>query len=195
MRNYWLKIALGSLVIFAVGMAIASMVNKGRNAVHDLAVGTGPITVPLLGAVPFVLDGERLGSVSQLTMYRSAPKIPSSFRVVVSLPDSVPSERLGRCIILVDPERSSSGRHFDINAKTAFRCLASADTAGKELEPFGTLAIRSRPDSVPFLLPRQVIQDIQTGDSTETDSVPADLGDSIAASVHRAMDSAKASAR
>ncbi len=192
MRNYWLKIALGVLVIFAIGMGIARAVDKGRDAVHAIAEGTGPITVPLLGAVPFILDGHHLGSVSQLTMYRSAPKVPSSFRVVVSLPDSVASDVLAKCIILVDPERNSSGRHFNIDAKTAFRCLTPADSAGKDLEPFGMLAIRSRSDSFPFLLAREVIQDIQTEYSRDDDSVPADLGDSIQASVRRAMDSANA---
>jgi hypothetical protein len=195
MRNYWLKIVLGALVIFAAGMVIAKGINKGSAAVHEIADGAGPISIPLPGFVPFSLDGTRLGSVRRITMYRSAPKLPSSFAVSVQLADSVPSERLARCIIMLDTTDKQSGGSFNVNANTAFRCLTPADTAGRNLVAFGTIKLRSRPDSFAVLVPRQVIADLQReAQGTAGDSVPADLGDSIQAAVKRSLDSATARA-
>ena len=197
MRNYWLRIALGALVIFAVGMVIAKMVNKGRTAVEEIAEGSGPISIPIPGLVPFSLDGARLGSVRRITMYRSAPKMPSSFTVSVQLPDSVSSERLSRCIILVDTSNNSAGTSVNINAKTAFRCLTAADTVGQDLVPFGVITIRARPDSFPFLLPRRVVNDMlsQHGKAADSIAVSPSLGDSIRAAVDSAVDGATHRAR
>lgn len=192
MRNYWLKIVLGALVIFAAGMVIAKGINKGSEAVHEIAEGAGPISIPLPGFVPFSLDGARLGSVRRITMYRSAPKLPSSFAVSVQLADSIPTDRLASCIIMLDTKDSGSRGSFNINAETAFRCMTPADTAGRDLVPFGTINLRSRPDSFPVLVPRQVIENLkrEAQDSGDGDSVPADLGDSIQAQIRRSVDSA-----
>jgi hypothetical protein len=195
MRNYWLRIVLGALAIFAVGMVIAKMVRRGSLAVHQIAEGSGPISVPLPGFVPFSLDGNRLGSVRRITMYRDAPKRPSSFVVSVSLPDSVASDRLARCIILVDTSQNSAGTSADINAKTAFRCLSAADTAGKDLVPFGSIVIRSRGDSFPFLLPRKVVDEMRNPPRPRADSIAAGVADSLgAADSVRAPDSTRAAA-
>jgi hypothetical protein len=181
MRNYWLRIVLGALVIFGVGMVIATMIRRGSRAVHDIAEGSGPISIPLPGFVPFSLDGNRLGSIRRITMYRDAPKKPSSFVVSVSLPDSIVSERLAKCIILVDTNQNTAGTSVNINGKTEFRCLSAADTAGKDLVPFGSIVIRARGDSFPFLLPRRVMEEMRSpsrpADST-ADSASASAADS-----------------
>ena len=195
MRNYWLRIVLGALAIFAVGMLIAKMVRRGSVAVHQIAEGSGPISVPLPGFVPFSLDGNRLGSVRRITMYRDAPKRPSSFVVSVSLPDSVASDRLARCIILVDTSQNSAGTSADINAKTAFRCLSAADTAGEDLVPFGSIVIRSRGDSFPFLLPRKVVDEMRNPPRPTADSIAGGVADSLgAADSVRTPDSTRAAA-
>lgn len=170
MRNYWLRIVLGALVIFGVGMVIATMIRRGSRAVHEIAEGSGPISMPLPGFVPFSLDGNRLGSVRRITMYRDAPKKPSSFVVSVSLPDSIPSDRLARCIILVDTSQNTAGTSVNINGKTVFRCLSAADTAGMDLMPFGSIVIRTRGDSFPFLLPRRVVDEMRNPSRPAADS-------------------------
>ena len=173
MRNYWLRIVLGALVIFGVGMVIARMFQRGRTAVRDIAEGSGPISVPVPGFVPFSLDGNRLGSIRRITLYRSAPKQPSGFVVSVNLPDSITSDRLARCILLVDTSQNTGGTSFNVNAKTAFRCLSAADTAGKDLVPFGTIVIRARSDSFPLLLPRQVVEEMRNPPRPPADSATA----------------------
>lgn len=178
MRNYWLRIVLGALVIFGVGMVIATMIRRGSRAVHEIAEGSGPISMPLPGFVPFSLDGNRLGSVRRITMYRDAPKKPSSFVVSVSLPDSISSDRLARCIILVDTSQNTAGTSVNINGKTAFRCLSAADTAGMDLMPFGSIVIRARGDSFPFLLPRRVVDEMRNPSRPAADSATATAADS-----------------
>src|SRR5512132_980298 len=182
MRNYWFRIVLGALVIFGVGMVIAKMFQRGRLAVHEIAEGSGPISVPVPGFVPFSLDGSRLGSIRRITMYRSAPKQPSGFVVAVNLPDSIASDRLARCILLVDTSQNTGGTSFNVNAETAFRCLNAADTAGKDLLPFGTIVIRARGDSFPLMLPRQVVEEMRNPPQSTADSVTASsAADSAAA--------------
>ena len=196
MRNYWLRIVLGALVIFGVGMVIAKMFQRGRTAVRDIAEGSGPISVPVPGFVPFSLDGSRLGSIRRITMYRSAPKQPSGFVVSVNLPDSIASDRLARCMLLVDTSQNTAGTSVNINAKTAFRCLSAADTAGKDLVPFGTIVIRARGDSFPFLLPRAVVDDMRNPARPAVDSltVTANTDSVRAADAPRPADSIRQTA-
>ena len=175
MRNYWLRIVLGALVIFGVGMVVAKMFQRGKLAVHEIAEGSGPISVPVPGFVPFSLDGSRLGSIRRITMYRSAPKQPSGFVVSVNLPDSIASDRLARCILLVD---------------------TSQNTAGKDLVPFGTIVIRARGDSFPFLLPRAVVDDMRNPARPAVDSltVTANTDSVRAADAPRPADSIRQTA-
>ena len=180
MRNYWLRIVLGALVIFGVGMVIATMIRRGSRAVHAIAEGSGPISMPLPGFVPFTLDGNRLGSIRRITMYRDAPKKPSSFVVSVSVPDSIVSDRLARCIILVDTSQNTAGTSVNINGKTEFRCLSAADTAGKDLVPFGSIVIRARGDSFPFLVPRRVVDEMRSPSRSPGDSAAGRVADSAA---------------
>ena len=72
MRNYWLKILLGALGIFAVGMIGVTMVRSGIAKVNSVVHGDGPITIPL-GLIPFALAGERLGKLDHVTLHREAP--------------------------------------------------------------------------------------------------------------------------
>ncbi len=182
MRNYWIKILLGALGIFVIGMLGVSAVRRGHTVVHDVVDGTGPISIPLPSFVPFNLDGVRLGSVRRLTIFRSAAQKPSHLSVSVQLPDSVTSERLSRCILVVE-----SLEH--VNEHTSFRCAAAGDTAGKSLVPFGTVALRGRSDSFPLLLPRQAVEDMTKDHDAAADTTES-RGDRLADSILAAVDTA-----
>ncbi|MBA2627843.1 MAG: hypothetical protein H0U85_07505, partial [Gemmatimonadales bacterium] len=152
MRKYWLKVALGAFAIFAVGMIVKSLIDKGRSSVHDMVDGSGPISIPLLGIMPFNLDGTRLGSIHRVTVFRSDPKTPSRLDVVVQLPDSIASARLASCILTADDLQK-------FNSRTSFRCATASDTANKSLVPFGAILVRGRPDSFPLLLTPETVRD------------------------------------
>ena len=77
MRNYWLKILLGALGIFAIGMIGVSLVRGGIAKVHSVVEGDGPITIPL-GLIPFVLRGS--GSATSTTSPCTGNLPPASAR-------------------------------------------------------------------------------------------------------------------
>lgn len=164
MRNYWIKIAVGAVIIFIVGIVGIRAVRSGASGVRNVVNGTGPISIPLPSMVPFNLDGIRLGSVRRLTIYRSDSKTPSHLTVEVQVPDSIVSDRLAKCILTID-------NLDNIDEHTTFNCAAATDTSGKDLIPFGTLKLRSRADTFPLLLTRRAVNDMthrhQADDSTD----------------------------
>ncbi len=182
MRNYWLKIALGTLGVFVLGMLLITLVRKGRNTVHDVVEGSGPLSIPLPPMVPFNLDDTRLGSIRHLTVYRSSPKVPSRFAVAVQLADSTSAARLASCILYI--------KSLDnVDEHTSFRCGAVTDTAGLDLVPFGAVTLRGTTDSFPLLLPRSAVQDLRGTRDHVADSMNA-MGDHLADSIMQAVSGA-----
>ncbi len=69
MRNYWLRIALGAVAIFIVGMIGVTLARQGVGRVRHVVEGSGPISVPL-AFIPFHLNGQKLGTVSRVVLLR-----------------------------------------------------------------------------------------------------------------------------
>src|ERR1700756_1119167 len=95
-QRYWLKIGLGAVAVFCVGMGIIVLARRSLAEVKALAESTRPIGIPL-AMLPFQVDGERLGKVSRIELLRSAPDDVSGFRVTVRLQDSAAVGRLADC--------------------------------------------------------------------------------------------------
>ena len=173
MRRYWGKIILGALLIFAVGFAIIS---AGRSVKQSI-VTNKDITIPLGSFVAFKLDGIRVGSIRQIRIRRSEPKVLAGFDVRVRLSDTAAFTRLQNCRLSVN-----DAHHFD--ERTSFLCLPS----DSGYVPFGEVtAYISDPDQddptlvLPLLLPAQVVADIRRGGDPA--SPGRDLADSLAAEV------------
>src|SRR5215213_5963422 len=113
MRSYWLRILLGALAVFAIGMVGVSMVRRGRDKVTEVMAGTGPLTIPL-PFIPFKLDGNKLGMVEQLVVNRDAPKKVSSLDLQVKLDDSLLVQGLAGCRLAANLE-SDSTKPGDVN--------------------------------------------------------------------------------
>lgn len=169
MRNYWLRIVFGALGIFAVGMIVINLFDRGRQQVHVITHTDEPITIPIPGnLVGFSLAGERIGAIKRIKIMRSAVNRPESVEVQVALADSIPPERLGDCLFVVDELTRLSER-------TTFRCLAPADTAGLGLAPFGSILVRTAPTRPWPLLAR----------AEEIARIQEDLADSAHSAAHR----------
>lgn len=173
MRRYWGKIILGALLIFGAGFAIISV---GRNVKQSI-VTSKDITIPLGSFVAFKLDGIRVGSIRQIRIRRSEPKVLAGFDVRVRLSDTAAFTRLQDCRLSVNETQ-----HFD--DRTSFLCLPS----DSGYEPFGEVtAYISDPDNedptlvLPLLLPSQVVAEIRRGG--DPSSPGGDKADSIAAEV------------
>lgn len=168
MRKYWGKITLGALLIFVVGYGIIS---AGRS-VKDSIVTSKDITIPLGSFVGFKLDGIRVGSIRQIRIRRSAPKVLAGFDVRVRLSDTAAFERLRECRLSVNDVKN-------VDERTSFLCLPS----DSGYEPFGevTAYIGDMTLVQPLLLPAHVVADIRRGGDPTAPG--ADKADSIAAEV------------
>jgi hypothetical protein len=200
MRNYWFKILLGALGIFAVGMIGVSIVRGGIAKVHSVVEGDGPITVPL-GLVPFVLAGERLGKLDHVTLHRESPNHVSGVELTVNLGDSLLAQGLSGCRLVANIEGDNNERGVNLRVgrdsleRNAFSCLAG-DSTPSELVEYGTAIFNPGEVEVPLLLPAELVTELQSldfghdslaGDSLGGINVPTD---SIAAQVERDLDSA-----
>jgi hypothetical protein len=209
MRNYWLKIVLGALGIFVVGMIGVSLARSGIAKVNSVVEGDGPITIPL-GLIPFVLAGERLGNLDHVTLHRESPNHVSEVELEIDLSDSLLAQGLSGCRLAALFEGDSAEPGVNIRMKKdhggAFHCVPG-DSTPADLTEYGVAVLQPGGIEVPLLLPVEVVAELQSldfgddsasmasGDSLEISGPDAD---SIEASVARQMqqaDSIKSTAR
>jgi hypothetical protein len=221
MRNYWLKILLGALGIFAVGMIGVSIVRGGIAKVHSVVEGDGPITIPL-GLIPFVLAGERLGNLDRVTLHRETPSRVSAVELEVDLSDSLLARGLSGCRLAADFEGDSTDQGVNVRVNRGhngtFHCVPEDSTPPALLE-YGVAVFRPGDIEVPLLLPADLVTELQTLDFAHdtgsaggsdsvagiavpnADSIRADVArrvgraDSIRTSARRFADSIRAEAR
>jgi hypothetical protein len=220
MRNYWLKIVLGALGIFVLGMIGVSLVRGVHTKIHDVVEGDGPITIPL-GLIPFVLAGERLGKLDQVTLHRESPSRVSAIELEVNLTDSLLAQGLAGCRLAANFEGESNDRGVKVRVNRdhngAFHCVPG-DSTPPDLLEYGVAIFRPGDVEVPLLLPADLVTELQSlefvhdslrasgSDSApqirvpNADSIKAEVArqlegvDSVRALAHRFRDSVRAEA-
>lgn len=191
MRNYWLRIALGALAIFSVGMVGHSLIHRGLSSVKGVVEGSGPVSLPL-AFVPFQLGGDKLGTLERVTLDRTSPRSVSSVRLEVKLSDSALARGLEGCRLAVNLDKDRDG-HQNLNihrsriAEGTFRCVekAAADSAlaDSTLVEYGQAVFRPGDVTVPLYLEEDLVEELQNLDFGD-DSVPPNMeaeAESIAA--------------
>jgi hypothetical protein len=187
MRNYWMRIALGALAIFTVGMIGRALIQRGIGNVKGVVEGSGPLSIPL-AFIPFELSGNKLGTFERVTLERTAPRSVSSVRIEVKLADSAVARGLEGCRLAANLDEDSNGDH-NINiergrfAEGTFWCAdnAGADTA---LVEYGQAVFRPGDVTVPLYLPQGLVAELQNIDFDE-DSTDA----AVEAAAEAAVDS------
>jgi hypothetical protein len=175
MRSYWMRILLGALAIFSIGMIGVRLWRRGVVKVNEVVAGSGPISIPL-PFVPFQLDGHKLGRVERLVVNREAPKKVSSLDVEVKLDDSLVAQGLAGCRLAANVESDSSrkgdvGVHVNRLGHKAFFFCATSDSA---LVEFGTVTLKPGDVTVPLLVPQSLADELRKGDwGDESDSADA----------------------
>lgn len=176
MRNYWLRIALGALAIFTVGMAGRALINHGIGSVKSVVQGSGPLSIPL-AFIPFELSGNKLGTFERVTLERTAPRTVSSVRIEVKLADSALARGLEGCRLAANLDNDGSGEHnIHIErgrfAEGTFWCAddATSDTA---LVEYGQAVFRPGDVTVPLYLHHDLVTELQNLDFGEdsTDAI------------------------
>jgi hypothetical protein len=177
MRNYWIRIALGAVAIFTVGMIGVTLAKQGVGRVRGVVEGSGPITLPI-PFVDFKLDGQKLGTLESVVLLREAPKRISAVELEVKLRDSVLARGLEGCRLAANFEAEHNRRGVDVRAGPVstgvFTCLTGTDSNPK-FQEFGRATFQPGGVSVPLLLPNDIVDDLRKGNfgSGEEDSIAA----------------------
>jgi hypothetical protein len=176
MRNYWLRIILGAVVVFTVGMVGITLARQGIGRVRGVVEGSGPITLPV-AFIPFKLQGQKLGTVSKVVLERDAPKQIAGVELEVKLADSAVARGLEGCRLAANLDKDSARAGGDIRVESlssVFRCLQNGDTL-PEFEEFGRAVFQPGDVTVPLLLPTDIVSDLRQGhfDSSAADSIGA----------------------
>ena len=176
MRSYWMRIALGALAIFTVGMIGRALINRGIGSVKGVVEGSGPLSIPL-AFIPFELSGNNLGTFERVTLERTAPRSVSSVRIEVKLADSALALGLEGCRLAANLDENSNGEH-NINiergrfAEGTFWCAddAATDTA---LVEYGQAVFSPGDITVPLYLPPGLVAELQNidFDHNSTDAI------------------------
>jgi hypothetical protein len=164
MTKYWLKIALGALLIFVVGYSVYRVGQRGVTKVTSIVGTADPISIPVRFA-GFSLDHQRLGRIDRLTFLRSAPKSVSSVEIVIQLDDSAAVTRLANCYLRLD-------NPHNIDEHSTFLCAGAADTMGTALKPFGRVIVKGTAVEVPLLVPTDIIKEFSNVNFNRSDSIP-----------------------
>jgi hypothetical protein len=191
MRGYWLRILLGALGIFAIGMLIVTAVRATRSRVRSVAGSSDPITIPL-PFVPFRIDGERLGTFERIVIKRDAPNDLRSVDLHVDLGSTATVERLQRCTGVLAELHSNPGGGGRTLHDAQFVCVHD-DSARMALEQLGDVHFVPGDHTSPLLVPPEVANElrremIQMRARRGDDSLAA-RAESIAAEAERAADS------
>jgi hypothetical protein len=191
MRSYWLRIALGALAIFTVGMIGRALINRGIGSVKGVVEGSGPLSIPL-AFIPFELSGNKLGTFERVTLERTAPRNVSSVRLEIKLSDSTVARGLEGCRLAANLDKDEKGEH-NINlergrfAEGTFWCASDAATDTALVE-YGQAVFRPGDVTVPLYLPQGLVAELQNIDFDE-DSTEASTEVAVEAAVEAAIDS------
>lgn len=200
MRNYWLRIALGAVAIFSVGMIGVTLARQGVGRMRGVVEGSGPISLPL-PFVPFKLDGQKLGNVSRVVLLRDAPKQISAVELEIKLRDSVLARGLEGCRLAAnfdsDPDPDGVQIRAERLSQGVFSCLAGTQSI-PHLQEFGRATFQPGNVTVPLLLPDDMVDELKQGhfdsDNDSTDAMAEALADSIADEANARADSIAAAA-
>lgn len=159
MTRYWLKIGIGALLVFAVGMGVKYLIDQGKAKVHVLLDSDQPISIPLK-FVDFKVDGARLGQVRRVRLLRTAPKEFSGAEVTAVLDSGSSIDLLRTCQLRIDNLEK-------MDQNTTFVCVHPDTPAGPvAFEPFGTVKLEGTDVVLTLLLPSDAVRDLRSvGDS------------------------------
>ena len=150
MNRYWLRIALGALLVFCIGTAAMAAVRKGKAGVGHL-LATAGARIPLqLANLKFRFEGSNVGNVTGIDIQRTAPDDPGRVTVRVALTDANDIEALRDCSLTTDDLAH-------LNERTGFRCAAPAERGAGDLVEIGRIVFEPGPVTRPlYLLQRDV---------------------------------------
>ena len=186
MRTYWIKIVLGALGVFAVGMVLITITRHGITKAKRVAESSDPIRIPL-AFVPFRLGGNRLGTFDRAVLIRKSPKEVTALDLAVTLTDSASAGRLAGCGLFA---RLLQEQHRGVEFSDAdFTCLSPDSAAAHGAERFGEVTFEPGHLTLPLFVPAEVARRLRKGMAEIHAETASDTADSIADAADRMADS------
>jgi hypothetical protein len=192
MRNYWIRIALGALGVFVVGMVIIAIVRHLAASVKTVADSSDPISIPL-AFVPFVLDGDKLGTFDRAVLIRKSPKKVVALNLGVKLGDSTSANRLHDCVLLARFSAAPGGGGTEFT-DADFTCLTPDSALALGARPFGHVAFEPGDRTLALYVPADVAnhfhREMISHDAGDTADSIVDAADRVADSISEAASQA-----
>ena len=145
MNRYWMRIALGALLVFGLGLTTMAAVRKGKAEVSNL-LSTAASRLPLkLAHMGFRLRGEPIGEVTGIDVQRGAADELGRVTIRVALNGNADLEELRECRLTADNVERW-------NDQSGFRCAADAEVEG-DLIRMGEVVFQPEDLTRPLYLP------------------------------------------
>jgi hypothetical protein len=143
MRNLWVRIGLGAAAVFAAGMFFVVLGHQVKSSVSTAIRDGGRISIPL-SLLPFHVDQDKVGSISEIAVRRDAPAGAKHIRVVVRVNDPAAATRYADCLFQVD---SGHDQGF-------FACIHADTPEAADLVRIGELTMEPSGVSRPVVISR-----------------------------------------
>lgn len=148
MNRYWLRIALGALLVFVLGVSAMAAVRKGKAEVGQFLASVSS-RIPLqLAHLKFRFEGRNIGEVSGIDVQRSGPDDPGRIAIRVDLAEAGDLELVRDCTLTTDDLA-----HFD--KRLGFRCADQAELTADDLVKTGDVTFEPGSVTRPLLLLRR----------------------------------------
>jgi hypothetical protein len=152
MQRYWLRIALGALLVFALGMAAMTMLRRGRDHVKTMLATVAGQIPNRLANLPVRLDGRRIASVERVEVDRRDRDEIGRIRLTARLDDPALVPRLRECDLV-----TTDARH--LAAGGSFRCAGTGDLERGPYRRFGEITFEPGALTRPVYLPERDVED------------------------------------
>lgn len=163
MGSYWLRIALGALAVFGIGMLITTIFRENRPGFQAVAQIPQVLATIPEHLDPLTLDGVQVGKVTRIQI-----DPVTDMTITVAAADSAAVQRIAACGALVGP--------IDDFFETGLACRSRDSLEGHGT--FGDLNVAGTDVSVPLYAPADQVSEFhQDGHDAAVDIQADSLGE------------------
>ena len=152
MNRYWVRIALGALLVFGLGLAGLAAVRKGKAEVRSLLTAAATRLPLRFANIDFRLDGRRLGELVGLDIVRNSAAEVGRITGHVQLTEPGAAAELSDCALTLEDVRH-------VNRHTSFLCVADSELEKDRLQEVGEVIFKPGDFARPLYLPGQTVDD------------------------------------
>ncbi len=164
--GFWMKVGLGALMVFALGLTVVSVVRAGKARLQSALASVGSRIPRELADLPFRLNGRELGTVSGLEVHRAEREV-GDVLLRVNLHDAAFAGEIQACDVAALPIR-----HIKRTRHVRFRCAEPAELAAGELGRLGEVVFEPGGIRRPLYL---TAADLERWEEAEVRSLDANM--------------------